>query len=253
MTTTALKSIMMDLKLGTAAEELSNVLSKHKSNVSLNWIIELLQRELDSKKEKSLQRRIKKAKFPAMKSMEQFDWQFNPNIPKTKIEELQNLQFIKDNSIILFLGQPGTGKTHTAISLGIKAVHEGHGVYWTSMKRLCEDIRSYKERNDLSTLFKRILNSKLWILDDWGVVSLPRDIAEEVFDLLDRRQYSSSMILTSNRDINEWPEVFEDPVVASGAIDRIFDRPNIAVFRGKSYRAQKKDMTKEKACDKKES
>lgn len=243
MSTTALTSILRDLRLNTAAEDLSEVLSSCKSNVSLNWVIDLLQRELDSKREKSLQRRIRKAKFPTMKSIDQFDWDYNPTIPRVKIEELQNLKFIEDNSIVLFLGQPGTGKTHTAISLGIKAVYQGHGVYWTSMKRLCEDIRIYKDRNDLSTLFKRILSAKLWILDDWGVVSLPRDIAEEVFDLLDRRQYSSAMILTSNRDINEWPEVFEDPVVASGAIDRIFDRPNIVIFRGKSYRAQKKDMT----------
>jgi len=86
-------------------------------------------------------------------------------------------------------------------------------------------------------------------LDDWGVVSMPRDIAEEVFDLLDRRQYCSSMILTSNRDIGEWPEVFEDPVIASAAIDRIFDRANVSIFSGKSYRAEGKKNTKEELID----
>ena len=84
---------------------------------------------------------------------------------------------------------------------------------------------------------KRILSSNLWILDDWGVVSLNREVSEEVFDLLDRRKYSTAMILTSNRDINEWREVFVDPVLASAAIDRIFDRANITIFPGKSYRA----------------
>lgn len=85
---------------------------------------------------------------------------------------------------------------------------------------------------------KKILSSNLWILDDWGVVSLNRDVSEEVFDLLDRRTFSTSMILTSNRDIGEWPEVFVDPVLASAAIDRIFDRAKVAVFKGKSYRAE---------------
>lgn len=77
-------------------------------------------------------------------------------------------------------------------------------------------------------------------LDDWGVVSMPRDIGEEVFDLLDRRKYSSSMILTSNRDVNEWPEVFSDPVLSSAALDRIFDRAEIIVFKGKSYRLSRR-------------
>ncbi len=108
------------------------------------------------------------------------------------------------------------------------------------MKRLAEDIIRSKAKNDLSTLFKRILSSDLWILDDWGVVSLSREVSEEVFDLLDRRSFSTAMILTSNRDIGEWPEVFIDPVLASAAIDRIFDRAKVSVFKGKSYRAEGK-------------
>ena len=134
------------------------------------------------------------------------------------------------------LGQPGTGKTHIALSLALKAVCQGERVFCTSLKKLIQEIRIAKERNTLDTLFKKILSSRLWILDDWGVVSMPRDIGEEVFDLLDRRKYSSSMILTSNRDVTEWPEVFSDPVLSSAALDRIFDRAEIIVFKGKSYR-----------------
>ena len=91
-------------------------------------------------------------------------------------------------------------------------------------------------------MFKRILTSDLWILDDWAVVSLDREVSEEVFDLLDRRKNNTALLLTSNRDINEWPDVFVDPVLASAAIDRIFDRANITIFKGESYRAKgKKD------------
>ena len=81
-----------------------------------------------------------------------------------------------------------------------------------------------------------MLSSKLWIIDDWGVVSMKREIAEEVFDLFDRRKYSSAMLLTSNREVEEWGEVFPDPVLANATIDRIFDRAEIVVFQGKSYR-----------------
>lgn len=248
MSIKSLEFLMKELRLRTASEELQELLREYKSNISLDWITDLLQREVDARKEKSLKNRIRRAKFPALKSMEQFDWDFNASIGRKKIEGLTSLNFIDENGIVLFLGQPGTGKTHLAISIGIKAVYSGKNVYWTSLKRLAEDIRKSKEKNELSTLFKKILGSDLWILDDWGVVSMARDISEEVFDLLDRRQYSSAMILTSNRDIGEWPEVFEDPVIASAAIDRIFDRANISIFSGKSYRAEGKSKTSKKSC-----
>ena len=170
--------------------------------------------------------------------MEQFDWKFNPMISKDKVDDIASLNFVKDSGIVLFLGQPGTGKSHIASAVGLKAIYSGYSVYWTSLKRLSEEILKAKEKNELSLLFKRILSSNLWILDDWGVVSLSRDVSEEVFDLLDRRKYSTAMILTSNRDINEWPEVFVDPVLASAAIDRIFDRANVSIFKGRSYRGE---------------
>ena len=97
-----------------------------------------------------------------------------------------------------------------------------------------------KDRNELDTLFRKILSAKLWILDDWGVVSMKSDVSEEVFDLLDRRVHSNSLILTSNRDVDEWPQVFHEPVIAAAAIDRIFDRAQILTFNGKSYRLNSK-------------
>lgn len=231
-----IESLLRSLRLPTAAKELESILSDQKKAVNTNWVEELLSRELDHRREKSLNTRIKSAKFPELKSIEDFDWEFNSEINREKIEELNDLEFLKSNKIILLLGQPGTGKSHVALSLALKAVCNGERVFCTSLKRLIQDIRIAKERNTLDTLFKKILSSKLWILDDWGVVSMPRDIGEEIFDLLDRRKYSSSMILTSNRDVTEWPEVFSDPVLASAALDRIFDRAEIVVFKGKSYR-----------------
>ncbi len=143
---------------------------------------------------------------------------------------------IEKNVIGLFIGNPGTGKTHIAISIGMLAARYGYRVYCTSVKRLTKKILAAKKENSLDSLFKKILTSKLWILDDWGVVSMNRDVSEEIFDLFDRRKQNSAMLLTSNRDVEKWPQVFSDPVLANAAIDRMFEAANICIFHGESYR-----------------
>jgi len=224
------------LKLRTASTELEQIVLKHKKAVSLNWISDLLEREIDSRKEKAIKSRIQKAEFPEITTLEAFDWQFNPKINRDKIEELACLEFIRKNQIALFLGRPGTGKTHLALAIGVLAAKAGYRVYCTSIKKLARDIMVAKLKHSLDCLFKKILSSQLWLIDDWGVITMSRDISEEIFDLFDRRKQSSALILTSNRDIDEWNEVFPDPVLANATIDRIFDRADITVFQGESYR-----------------
>lgn len=211
-----------------------------KRTVHFDWVSTLLEREVDARKERSLQWRIKRAQFPRVASIEQFDWDFNPDIDKAKMLELASLEFVKEKGIALFLGKPGTGKTHLALSIGLKAVEQGHRVYCSSVKRLAAEIVEAKARNRLDSLFRKVLSAKLWILDDWGVVSLNQIVAEEVFDLLDRRIGNNALLVTSNRDVDEWPRVFHEPVLASAAIDRLFDNAKIITFQGKSYRLQGK-------------
>ncbi len=224
------------LKLPTASKEFLSVLERRKTKGDLGWLSELFEIELDARKENSIERRLKKALFPERTSLEQFNWEFNKSIPREKIEELATCKFIDRNEIALFLGNPGTGKTHCAVAIGMRAAQLGHTVYCTSVKRLGAKIRIAKEKNTLDILFKQILTSKLWLLDDWGVVTMPRDVSEEIFDLFDRRKHNSAMILTSNRDVEEWPQVFSDPILAGAAIDRMFEKAHISIFQGKSYR-----------------
>jgi len=228
------------LKLHTAAAEIQEVLAQHKKAVSLSWLSNLMEREIDSRREKALMTRIKKANFPEITTLETFDWSFNPQIDENKIRQIAALDFIANNQICLFLGQPGTGKTHLALAIGVLAANRGYRVYCNSIKRLAEDILRAKAKNNLDTLFKKILSARLWIFDDWAVTTMSREVAEELFDLLDRRKHSSAMILTSNRDVDEWPQIFPDPVLANATIDRIFDRADISIFKGKSYRLKGK-------------
>jgi DNA replication protein DnaC len=231
-----LKSQLCELRMKTAATELESVLSAQKRGVSFDWLETLLAKEIDARRERAVSSRVKRAEFPEVTSLEAFDWDFNPDIHRPAIEELATLKFIDEHQIALFLGKPGTGKTHLALAIGLRAVHRGYRVYCTSVKRLSAQIATARSKNTLDVLFKKILSARLWILDDWGVVSMKSEIAEEVFDLLDRRRFSSALLLTSNRDIDEWGSVFHDPVLAGAAIDRLFDRATVITFLGKSYR-----------------
>jgi len=236
MTIDTIRDQLKLLRLPHAALELENVLHDRKAKTDIQWLSKLLELELDQRKDNATERRIKRADFPERRSLEQFDWGFNKEIPREKIEALAELKFIDGNEIALFLGKPGTGKTHLAIAIGMRAAQAGHSVFCTSVKRLGTKIRKAQERNNLDVLFKQILTTKLWILDDWGVVSMPRDVSEEIFDLFDRRKHNSAMILTSNRDVEEWPQVFPDPILASAAIDRMFEHAEICIFDGPSHR-----------------
>jgi DNA replication protein DnaC len=232
MNTETIRQQLQELRLKTAAAELEATLASQKKTVPLEWLSILLSHEIDARREHAVQCRIHRAEFPEITSLESFDWEFNPDINRRAIEELATLRFVDNNQIALFLGQPGTGKTHLALAIGVKAVYRGHRVFCSSVKRLSQQIALARQKNSLDILFRKILAARLWILDDWGVVSMKPEIAEEVFDLLDRRRHSSALILTSNRDVSEWGSVFPDPVLAGAAIDRLFDRATVVTFTG---------------------
>lgn len=240
MNSDTLKRQLLELRLHAAARELEEVLSSRPRAVSLDWASDLLSREIDARRAGAIAARIRRAEFPEVTSLEAFDWDFDPSLDREAIEGLASLDFVSRHEIALFLGKPGTGKTHLALAIGVRAVHRGHRVFCTSVKRLSQQILLARAKNSLDVLFKRILSAELWILDDWGVVSMPAEVAEEVFDLLDRRRHSSALLLTSNRDVSEWGAVFPDPVLAGAAIDRLFDRPHIVTFTGDSYRLKGK-------------
>ena len=136
MNVEALRTQMKTLKLRTAAEEIEEVLRANKRTADLGWVSELLEREIDSRKERSIQRRIQRAEFPEVTTLEAFDWKFNAKIDKATIEELASLKFVRDNRISLFLGAAGLGKTHLALAIGVLAAKEGYPVFCTSLKKM---------------------------------------------------------------------------------------------------------------------
>lgn len=249
MNVETVKNQLQSLRLSAASREIDDILGKHKKAVNLEWIAELLQREIDSRKENALKARIKQAGFPELATLENFDWSFNEKIDGNKVKELGTLKFMEQNEIALFLGPPGVGKTHCALAIGHLATRAGHRVFWTSAKRLSRQIIAARARDTLDQFFKRVLAAKLWIIDDWGVITMEREVAEEVFDLLDRRKYSSSLILTSNRAVSEWGEVFPDVVLANSTVDRMFENAHYVPFEGVSYRLKGRIKTRDVDMD----
>jgi DNA replication protein DnaC len=230
------KTQLRSLRLSAAARELEQVLLEHKKAVNLDWLSDLLTRELDARKYNAIKLRFKQAGFPEEASLETFDFRFNPEIDEAKVRELATLRFLEDNAIALLLGPCGVGKTHVALALGVAAVHRGQRVYWATHKKLVEHILLAKAKGTLDQFFKRMLSCQLWVIDDWAAVTMTREVAEEVFDLIDRRKYSSALVLTSNRDVEEWGEVFPNSVLANATIDRLFEQAHTVLFKGKSYR-----------------
>lgn len=244
------KTQLKSLRLATASREIDQILGRHKKAVNLAWIAELLECELDGRKQNALESRIKQAGFPELTTLENFDWSFNAKLDEAKIRELASLKFLDAHEIALFLGPPGVGKSHCALAIGHLATRAGHRVFWTSAKRLSRQIIAAKARDNLDLFFKKVLACKLWIIDDWGVITMDRDVAEEVFDLLDRRKYSSALILTSNRAVGEWGQVFPDVVLASSTVDRMFEHAHHVEFFGDSYRLKGRIKTRDVDMDK---
>ena len=140
---------LKQLRLPSAMAELEMILQKRKVKSDIAWLSELLESELDARKQSALERRMKRASFPERTSLEQFNWGFNKKIPREQIENLASCKFVEQNEIVLLLGTPGTGKTHIAVAIGMRAAQLGHSVYCTSIKRLGTKIKIAKERNTL--------------------------------------------------------------------------------------------------------
>lgn len=131
------------------------------------------------------------------------------------------------------------------VALWVAAAHRGYRVYFATHKKLIKQITCSKHEGTLDQFFKRLLSCELWIIDNWAAASMNREIAEEVFDLIDRRKYSSGLVLTSNRAVEEWGEIFPNSVLANATIDRLFEQAHAVVFQDKSYRLKARLTTRE--------
>lgn len=169
------------------------------------------------------------------KTLESFDFSFQPSLDKQRIDALSALEFIERKEVVHFLGPPETGKSHLATALGVAAVKAGKSVYRTTLADLVSNLAKAKHSGQLENKLRQIRRPALLIVDEIGYLPLPKEGANLFFQLVSARDEKGAMILTSNRTFTEWAEVFGDPIVATALLDRLLHHAVVIQIEGASY------------------
>jgi DNA replication protein DnaC len=206
----------------------------------LDFLDHLLEAEVSARSERDIAMKTKLAHFPFLKTLDQFDFAFQPAISERQVQELATLRFIANGENILLLGPPGVGKTHLAIALGVAAIQQTVSVYFTTMVDLLDVLHRDAKEDRLAHRLDTLARPKLLILDEMGYFPLDRLAAQFMFQLVSRRYLKGSIILTSNKSYGDWGDIFADQVLATAILDRLLHVSTTLNIRGQSYRLREK-------------
>jgi DNA replication protein DnaC len=180
--------------------------------------------------------RLKLSALPNHKSLDEFDCSFQPQLDPKRLSELGTLRFVERRLCALILGPPGVGKTHIAVGLGMEALRRGYMVRYTTLDELVRDLRRADQLGKLREKLSYYQRAQLLICDEVGYLPLEREDANRFFQLVNRRYTKGSMIVTSNKRVSEWAELFGEEVLAAAILDRLLHDAEVLTINGPSYR-----------------
>jgi DNA replication protein DnaC len=232
------------LGLTHAAELLPELVEEaSRENLSpLGFFHRVLEREIERKTERRIATSLKLSGLPTGRTLEGFDWTFQPRADRTKLEMLATCAFVRARENVLFLGPPGVGKSHLAVSLGVKAIKNGFSVTHFVLDDLMHALRADAAIPPARLKAKRYLNTALLIVDEVGFRPLDRHEANLFFRLISARYEKGSIVLTSNKHVRDWPEIFaEDEILTTAILDRMLHHVHLVHIDGRSYRLRELD------------
>ena len=200
------------------------------------FLAQLLQKEWDYRQESAQYNRIRRAQFPYKKHLEDLSIYELPEDAQKKYKQLKTLDFIKEGRNLILAGSPGTGKSHMAIGLGMKACEEGYKVWFTTVPLLINQLKECRSAKTLRAFQNRFEKYDLVVADEMGYISFDKEGAELLFTHLSLRAGQKSTIITTNLSFERWEEIFQDPVMTAAMIDRLTHQAYLVNMNGNSYR-----------------